>query len=1020
MRRDLGLVLQGLWFRRWVSLAVLAVAALVVGAAVTGPLFLRAAGESVLRDTLTQGVPSGRGVSDQYGGPVSDGPVERVRAQDDAKVADRPTLARLLGPPVLALQTTLPGVTPGAAGESVPLAWREGMCAHVRMVSGTCPDQPGTVMVSASTAALESWRTGQALHLGSQQADVVGTYVPLDPSGDFWGGHPYFTAYAGGTGTAYAGPEASGLDAVLGTQATVEAQGPDASTEAFVDRQLDLDRIRVTDLPALGPELADWASLDGSGVQGVTAATVVLQQAQTVVDALRLPVLVVETQLLVLCWLVLFLVVANAAESRGPEVALAKLRGVGVGATVAFGLLDTLLLVLLAVPVGFLLAWAWTTALARWQLAPGVPVVLTPGTSWAAAGAGAGAAVAAVLATARTLRRPVVEQWRRATRRVAARSWLVDAAVAAVAVVGLVALLGRPSGGTGRGPLALVAPGLVILLAALVGSRVLPGLCRAAYGPTRRRGWVAALLAVRQLGRRPSTLRLALLLTVAFGLVVFGVDAWSVARSNAHDRGWTEVGAAQVLTVSVPPGVDLGDVVDRIDPSGEQVAAVSTATDFTRMPSLLLMAVQPDRFARVAFWRADLGPPLAELTGRLARPGAPPVLLSGDRLRVDVDVPVMDAQAAPLLVADVVQPSALGGTTPVVLGPVGVGRHTLEAELPCPAKTCRLAGVELQRPGSTLFGYRGRVVLSGLQVHGPDGWQDLPGAVTTPDGWRPVLIGARSSASDPQGTVLEVDAALADSPTWQVADHPTALPALVSAGVPDESRTASAGLGNRELALDPVSVTSALPAGGSRGIVVDRTDAQRAAEGSVERTIETVWLTPAAVDRAPQQLDAAGVTVLDTSSADALAQVYGRQGPSLALLLFVAGASLAALLAGGGAALTLHLSGRRRTYELAAMLALGLRRRTLLAALFLEQGVLVGFGVLVGTAAGLTAATLALPVIPEFSDVSTAPPLRYDVHVGAVSVALAGALLVLVLAVVLSSVSLVRGAHVDQLREAPA
>ena len=52
MRRDLGLVLQGLWFRRWVSLAVLLVAALVVGAAVTGPLFLRAAGESVLRDTL--------------------------------------------------------------------------------------------------------------------------------------------------------------------------------------------------------------------------------------------------------------------------------------------------------------------------------------------------------------------------------------------------------------------------------------------------------------------------------------------------------------------------------------------------------------------------------------------------------------------------------------------------------------------------------------------------------------------------------------------------------------------------------------------------------------------------------------------------------------------------------------------------------------------------------------------------------------------------------------------------------
>jgi len=1014
-------VLQGLWFRRWVSLAVLVVASLVVGAAVTGPLFLRAAQESVLRDTLAQGAPSGRGVADHYTGPVSDDPVRQVQERDDAKLAARPTLARLVGPPVVALQTTLGGVTPRAAGEGVVLAWRDGMCAHVRMVTGTCPDQAGTVMVSASTAALESWPVGQPLRLGNEQAQVVGTYVPLDPAGDFWGGHPYFSAYAGASGTAYAGPAASGLDTVFGTRDTVEAQGTDVSTAAVLDRQLDLGRIRVTDVAALEQDVATWSTLDASGVEGDTAAAVVLQQAEAVVGALRLPVLVVETQLLVLCWLVLFLVVANAAEARGPEVALAKLRGVGVGATVAFGLLDTLLLVLLAVPVGFLLAWAWTVGLARWQLAPGVQVVVTAAAGWAAAGAGAGAVVGAVLATSRTLRRPVVEQWRRATRRVRARSWLVDAAVAAVAVAGLVALLSPSAGGTGRGPLALVAPGLVILVAALVGSRVLPGLCRAAYGPTRRRGWVAPMLAVRQLGRRPSTLRLALLLTVAFGLVVFGVDAWSVARANAHDRGWTEVGAAQVLTVSVPPGADLGAVVDRIDPTGQQVAAVSTATDFTRLPSVLLMGVQRDRFAHVAFWRPDFGPaPLADLTARLGSDDAPPVLLTGDRLRVEVDVPAMAAPEAPVLVADVVQPSALGGTTPVVLGPVGVGHRTLEAELPCLAKVCRLAGVELQRAGSTLFPFRGRVVLSGVQVHGAAGWQDLPGAVRTVDGWRPVLIGARSAVSGPAGTVLQVDAALADNPTWQVADHPAALPALVGAGVGEQARTSSAGLGTRAFALDPVAVAAALPAGGDRGVVVDRDLALRSAEGSVAHDIETVWVAPDAVSRTPQQLEQAGVTVFATSSAAELAQVYGRQGPQLALLLFLAGASLAALLAGGGAALTLHLSGRRRTYELAAMLALGLRRRTLLGSLFLEQGVLVLFGVVVGTAAGLGAAALALPAIPVFSDAPTAPPLRHDVQVGPVALSVAAAVLVLALTVVVSSTSLVRSSHVDQLREAPA
>jgi putative ABC transport system permease protein len=1018
VQRDLGLVLQGLWFRRWVSLAVLVVASLVVGAAVTGPLFLQAARESVLRDTLAQALTSGRGVSDRYTGPLSDGPVARVEAQDAAKLAARPTLARLLGPPVTSLETSVSAGTAGATPDEVPLVWRDGVCAHVRLVEGSCADRPGTILVSASTAAIEDWGVGRTVRLPGGPATVVGTYVPLDPGGDYWAGAPYFAAFA----AASARQDPSSLDAVFTLRATVEAQGADSPTEAGLDRQLDLDRVRVADVPALQQELGTWSALDDSGVRGATAAHLVLQQATAVVAALTLPVAVVEAQLLVLCFLVLFLVVANAAEARGPEVALAKLRGVGIGATVAFGLLDTLLLVLLAVPVGFGLAFVWTTGLAHWQLAPHVPVVLTPASGWAAAGAGAGAAAAAVLATARTLRRPVVEQWRRATRRVRARSWLVDAAVAAVAVAGLATLLAtRSVDAAAPGPLALLAPGLVVLVAALVGSRVLPVLCRAAYGPTRRHGRVASMLAVRQLGRRPGTLRLALLLTIAFGLVVFGVDAWSVARSNAHDRAWTEVGAAEVLTVDVPPGVDLGGVVDRIDPTGHEIAAVSTATDFTRVPSILLLGVQPARFAQVAYWRPDFGPaPLADLTARLTSAAAPPVLLSGDRVRVDVDVPAMTADEVPLLVADMVQPSALGGTTQVVLGPVGVGRHTLEADLPCPAKTCRLAGVELSRPGSTLVAYRGTVVLTGLQVRGTAGWQDLSGAVRIVGGWRPVMNGARSADSGPRGTTLEIDAAIADSPAWQVADHPEALPALVAAGVADQARTTSAGLGERAFTLDPVALTSVLPGGGDRGVVVDRDLAFRTAEGSVQRDIETVWVAPGAISRTSQQLDAAGVTVFDATSADELAQVYGRQGPQLALLLFLAGAVLAALLAGGGAALTLHLNGRRRTYELAAMLALGLRRRTLLASLYLEQGLLVLFGVVVGTAAGLAAATLVLPAIPEFSDAPSAPALRYDVLVGPVALSVAAAVLVLAVTVAVSAASLVRSAHVDQLREAAA
>src|SRR5262249_60399712 len=53
-RRRSWLLLQGLWWRRGFSASVLVVGALVIGAAVLGPLYARAAGESTLRDELTQ------------------------------------------------------------------------------------------------------------------------------------------------------------------------------------------------------------------------------------------------------------------------------------------------------------------------------------------------------------------------------------------------------------------------------------------------------------------------------------------------------------------------------------------------------------------------------------------------------------------------------------------------------------------------------------------------------------------------------------------------------------------------------------------------------------------------------------------------------------------------------------------------------------------------------------------------------------------------------------------------------
>ncbi len=684
-----------------------------------------------------------------------------------------------------------------------------------------------------------------------------------------------------------------------------------------------------------------------------------------------------------------------------------------------FGLLDSLLLVALAVPIGLACAEGWVRAIARLQLAPGNPVPVTGAAVAAALGAAAFAGLAAALAGSATLRRPVVEQWRRATRRGRTRSWAVDAVVTLAAIAGLVTLTGAGAlGGGASSTWALVAPGLVVLAAALVGSRVLPWLCRALFAPTRRHSWLGSYLAVRQIARRPSTVRLALVLAVGIGLVTFAVNGWAVGRANAHDRAWTEVGAAETLDVIAPPGEDLGDIVDRLDPSGRRAAAVSEIVDYSDVPGIYLLAVQPHRFAHVAFWRRDFGPPLSSLADRLAPPRYRPVPLDGDRVAVQVRLLGVSARRPPVLVADV--GTRHGGQAPLTLGALHTGRQMLTAALPC--SRCRLAGLHLDRPAGAFYPIRARLLVSSVRVGDHSGWHRVPAGLTRTARWRASSPGAVDPRPTAAGLLLTAHArSESATPTWQVADRPQRLPALLTgAAVAAGSGHRITGLDGDALQIRSVSTGPALPGVvNANAVVLDRAFAQRAMQGQSGAS-ETVWLAPSAVDTFPRRLQNAGVTILSRHSAAQLTAIYQRQGPELALLLFLCGATLGALLAAGGCVLTLHLTGRRRTYEIAALLAHGLRARTIVIALAAEQALLLLFGIAVGAAAGLAGAKLALPHIPEFADNPTAPPPLYGLHAFLVADILAATAAALALVAITSSLSLLRSSHATQLREPPA
>lgn len=120
------------------------------------------------------------------------------------------------------------------------------------------------------------------------------------------------------------------------------------------------------------------------------------------------------------------------------------------------------------------------------------------------------------------------------------------------------------------------------------------------------------------------------------------------------------------------------------------------------------------------------------------------------------------------------------------------------------------------------------------------------------------------------------------------------------------------------------------------------------------------------------------------------------------------------------AAFGVYAAGRRRSYELAALGAVGVPLRTRRTALLAESAVTLGVGVTTGVVAGIVASRIALGRVPQFTVAPSTPPLVTTPD-PLVAVAVAGAAAAAVaLAVVLTTTAAIRRpSGVDQLREAP-
>src|SRR4051812_45680567 len=783
-------------------------------AAAIGPIYYAAARDSILQDALTTPSVVTRGFQATQSGGLR-GTLDEFEQLVDGEV--RPAIGggaqeqRLLKPPIAAIEHQ---VFFRRLLETVGLVWRSDVCAHLRLVRGRCATTKNEVIISSSLAVENHWRPGQTVKAEDHPPlTVVGVYHVPNTRLDYW--------YA--RGSQYFPVEVQNnlplppYDAMFTPRSTIESLRGNPQGTLVAVQVLNVPHIAPGDvdkIDEMATRLQNSPSLLNAQVVVTTGIATTVEEVRSSWSALAVPVLVVTAELLVLTWLLLFLVVTDAVEARGTEIALAKLRGYGAARAMVFGLGEPAVLLLLALPVGALLGWALTAALTSVLLREGTPVPL-PALGWAAAViAVLGGAAAVVVAGRRTVVRPVVEQWRRTGRRANDRAWVFDAIVLTAAVAGLAELFGSGTlSSSSQSSLALLVPGLLGLAIAVVASRLLPAICQALFSRTRSKGDLGAFLAVRHIARRPGGTRTTMILATAVALATFSMAAWIVGDANRQRIAQIGVGAPTVLTVVPPLGVNLANVVDRIDPGGHTASAVETFDN----GSVVLVGVQPKRFARVAHWSAGgVGHP-ADLLADLHPPAPDSIVLTGDRVRLRL----RNAVLHPSEVAAIADVAATGSSapTPVEMGILRSGpARPLVGELAaCP---CILKDIQLTPPGGGAGQVSGRLTIQGIDQHTSAGWSPVTGKGGSGQ-WADTVDQQVDVRATPGGVHWQFFAPAVAPATLRVVDRPDPLPAVVSrALVRPNTAIAASGLNAVQVAVSPTATVAGVPGAASNGVVV--------------------------------------------------------------------------------------------------------------------------------------------------------------------------------------------------------
>lgn len=995
MRRPFSkstLVMRGLWWRRGLNGALLGVAVLTTTAAALGPMYARAASESILQDHLMQATWTA-GIAERATVDVGrPGAYSRAHAR-----ALKPGALLGYGSQVRGFYTPY-GLTAAAganlSGLKTHLVWKESDCKHVVILRGRCPSRANEAMMSDRTAASGVYGSepGSIVYLGSianpndpnyfttshpppPPVRIVGVYRPISAADPFWFGQGYFTA----------GPD--GIDSLLVAEAEFQSLPRNTYVEADFDYPLSPGRVRLTDVPAertaISRLLATHTLLDG--ISASTSMLRVLDAAANEEQIVNVATLLVTLQLAFLAWLVLFQVAADAIGARGDEIAISKLRGHSLSATMRFAFGEPTVMLTAAVPLGIVVAFALTHALADAAFVPGVPVIVTAAPLLTAGLAWAGGISAVALAGQQTVTRSVLDQWRRTTRRPGHGALLlaIDIVLAVAAAIGVTVLLTARAAGGENDTAALLVPGLLVFAIAIVGVRLLPLGCRWLVQMTRGSRRLAVFLAACQVARRPVGLRLAALLAVAAGLAAFAVAGESIASANRNLRAQAEVGAPRVAAVQFAAGVDPIAATHRADPKGKWAMMAATwLPDGGDSFVGTVLGVDASRLGVVGYSLSG-GLPTTTISAALAPPVAP-IEITGRKVRLHLRSHNLTGNARPDLqinfrTSEQAYVNAEGSS-------VREGTHAYVVPVDCSHK-CLLRGLTWDRPISARGRLTGSIRVLGIDVWIGHRWKPLNIGLGIPHSWHTatpqgqasdeVTIssnGIRDAFTNANGGYGGITYSSDPSPMPAVAT-PTTAAAAQAAPHPDKILDPL----NTVAYFKVVRTTPVLPVVLNFGAMMDLPSLQDELPGFASEANWQVWLGPNAPANALSRLARVGLQPQAVHSTAGRVAQLSRQAPALAFLLLLVCAVAGAALAAGGTATSITASRQRRTYEVAALRVVGVSRRSLLRASMAEQLLLLGGSVLLGVPAGLLAAVVAMPAIPEFAH-PTPVKLHYIPH----------------------------------------